>query len=234
MKALLLVAASLAILAFLPAGAHAQMSSAVVIRIEPAEGPIVDDSAIVLHAVVTYVADDLAALNVNGVPVEYTVTQAPAWATVTLTPPSDVFPPPAVAPAGASYVVTRTLTITVSATSDLDEDVTDFIEMSATTHPSAPLATSATGKGQVQVQYLGAEDEPCPEHAGMTHEEMAALAVDAANAYNAEQREQQTGSSDDVAVQDASASRVPMPWIAVVGFALVGAGVGLVLRRKYA
>lgn len=234
MKALVLVVATLALLAFLPAPAQAQGSSAVIVQIEPAEEALVDGSTITLHAVVTYVADYLSLLNVNGVPVDYAVTRAPPWAAVTVTPASDIFPPPAGAPVGASYSMSRAIIITVSATGDFAEDLTDVIELTATTHPTAPLTASATGKGQAQVRYLGAENEPCPEHPGMTHEEMAAMAVDAANAYNAQQREEQTGSSDDVTVQNASAAPVSMPWVLVGGFALVGAGIGLVLRRKYA
>lgn len=231
MKALV-VAACLAALTLFPASAVAQQSGAVIVFLQAPEEVVTDGQSIVIAGVVTLTVDITAFTEITGIPVEYAVTGAPAWASVVVSPANDVFPIGYGAPTGVAYTVTRQIMVTLTAAESMPEDLTDVIEITATTSPGL-LGRSFTGKGSTIVAY-DAPEEPCPEHAGMTHEQMAAMAVDAANAYNAQQREEQTGTSDDVTVQNASASPVPMPWVAVGGFALVGAGVGLVLRRKYA
>jgi len=225
------IAAALALVAFLPAPAQAQMSSSLVVHLPGPETPLVEGASLSLAGQVTLIADLTGYANLNGIPVTYTVVDKPAWAIVTLSPANDIFPVPYGLPMGTSYVVTRPIvvSVTVDPAAAPAQDTTDDIVIAATTAPSAPLATSATGHGSFLVQYDAPDEEPCAEHAGMTHEQMAQMAVDAADAYNAQQRDE---ASDDVTVQNTAATRVSTPWVAVGGFALVGAAVGLVLRRR--
>lgn len=233
MKALVLVAACLAALTLLPAAAQAQQAGALIVTLQPPEAALTEDGPLTFLGTVTLTVDYTAYTSISGIPVQYTVTKQPAWATVVVSPSSDVFSLGPYPGPSASMTMTKQITIIVNAASDdLDQDLTDLIEITATTTPGL-LGKAFTGKGSTPITY-DAPEEPCAEHAGMTHEQMAALAVEAADTYNAYQREQQAGSSEDVTVQNAAASTIPMPWVAVGGFALVGAGIGLVLRRRLA
>lgn len=226
MKALLIgLAVLLATLAALP-HASAQQTGAVTVHLQAPTEAVREDGSISFSGTVTFVSDYTAVTSLMGVPVQYMVTAAPEWASVVVSPASDVFPLPA-AGASPSYVATRTFTITVAAGQELPSDVTSLVQITATTTPGL-LGKSFSGRGETLVHYDAPEHEDCPE--GYTTEEVAAMAAEAADAYNAYQRDQ--SSSDDVTVQNAAASRLSVPWAAVAGFALVGAAVGLVLRRR--
>lgn len=233
MKALVLVTATLALFSLLPALAQAQGSSALTVQLMPPEAALIDGSSITITGNVTLTADLLAYANLNGIPVTYTVEKQPAWLVVSVTPSSDVFPLPQT-PTGTAISITRPISVTLSPdpASAPSMDTVSKVILGATAIPSAPASWSVQGRGSIPIMYDAPDPVPCAEHEGMTHEQMAQMAVDAANAYNAQQRDEASG--DDVTVQNAAATTLPMPWVAVAGFALVGAAAGLVLRRRRA
>lgn len=232
MRTLLVALAALALLTIIPSPVAAQQSAAMTVALDAPE-PLSDATRMVTFSgAVTLVADLTGYTGIMGIPVTYTVTKNPAWATVLISPATDVFPAPSSPPAGLSYTVTKTITITIGLADDPTEDMFDQVEITATTTPTVN-GKSAVGIGATPVAY-DAPDEPCPDH--LDDPRLAALAVEAADAYNewqaAKEDEDASASSDDVHVQSAGASTLPLPWVAVAGFALVGAAVGLAIRRR--
>lgn len=238
MRSLALVLASLALLSVLPAPAQAQLSASVVITLEAPTEALTADSTLTIPGTVAYTADFTAWAGVFEIPVTYYVEDAPAWATVIISPANDVFPAPGAPMAGFSYTVVRMISVTVTAGEAPPGDASDSISIMAIAHPHMG-GQAASGVGAVPVRY-DAADEPCHE---LTDEEMLAMAREAANEYVAKNGGTGVGSeapnaapaqggSDELHVQTRDASPLSLPWIAVAGFALVGAGVGLVLRRR--
>ena len=234
MRTLVLVVAALAVLTFLPTPAQAQQSSSIVLALNPPAEALTKDTMLTFSGTVVYTADYTAMLALSGIPVSYSVVNAPAWASVVVSPASDVFPMPSHPGMGASYSVARTITVTVTLAHAMAEDATGAIEIAATTR-AAPLGHAATGVGAVPILY-DAPEEDCHE---LSEAELLAMAREAANAYVEQSGTDITtdapttdAGSDELHVQTGGASTLPVPWIAVAGFALVGAGVGLILKKR--
>jgi hypothetical protein len=168
---------------------------------------------------VTYVGDPTSMLNLHGVPVQYKITQAPAWAAVTVSPGSDVIQ---LTTQGTTTTGSAHFTVTVFAGADaVPSSEVGIIEITATVIPSAPLTPPKSASGQAPVQfYVPPHEDGCEEHATV-----AALFAEAPAAAPKEE------SGDDLHVQTAGVAPAGT-WYAVGGFALVGAGVGLMLRRR--
>lgn len=229
MKALLLATALLCLLVVVPAPAQAQQSGSVTVMLSaPTEALQQGSAPAVIPGVVTFTADITAALSPSGIPVTYTITKQPAWATVIVSPSTDMFPAPS-APTGLSYAASRSILITVSVAHAPTADTTDVIELTATTG-AAILGKSFVGIGAAPIAF-DAPDEPCPEHA-VTQEQLAVWAAEATEAYNEYQASNADEPADELTVQNASASPISLPVMAIAGFALVGAGVGLLLKRR--
>lgn len=238
MRTLVLLVASLALLTFVPT-ADAQTAGSLVITISAPDAPVRAGETVTLVGVATLTADYTAALGLAGIPVSYWVEQAPAWASVIISPSNDVFPPPAgPQQAGLTYTAVRTFTITVSATASEapTEDVVEALTIAALTSPAA-LGQQLSGQGAAAIAF-DATDEPC-EHA--VDAELLALAREAANESAASKQngvDMPTSApptdapADDLEVQTGGVSPLSLPWLAVAGFALVGAGVGLVLKKR--
>lgn len=228
MRTLVPILAALALLTFLPAPAAAQQQGSLVLQIAPPE-TIYPDTTITTVATATLTVDVTGMLSPSGIPVTYMVETVPAWATVTLSPASDVFTAPMMVPNGASYTVTRTFTITISV-AHYPGDMIDLLRIAAITSPGF-MGQSIYGAGEATLFYDGPNaDEEC-DH-GLTDAQVAALKAEAIDAYNEYNAAKDAESSDEVTVQNASASPVPLTSLAIAGFALVGAGVGLVLRKR--
>ena len=233
MRTLLATLAALALLAFLPAPASAQQSGVLTVVLEPTPHVFSPDlTQIVLSGMATLTVDATAYANPMGIPVQYSVTDVPPWASVLVSPASDVFTLPMTPGPTASVTMTRVFTVTITAPEDLTEDSVDLVEIAAQTEAQL-LSTGFTGYGSTAVTYDAPELEPCPDHLAASGD-WDALAVEAAEAYNAHQAAQaRDGDGEEVSVQTGGASTLPLPWVVVGGFALIGAGVGLVLRRRY-
>lgn len=241
MRTLVLALTALALLTLLPAPAQAQQSAALTMTLAAPDAPLTAGALLSFHGVVTYTADYTAALSLSGTPVSYTVSAMPEWASVVVSPANDVFPGPNSPGFGLSYTATRMITITVTLARPLAEDASGAIEITAVSRPGM-LGQSATGKASAPILY-DAPDEPCDEAAHS--EELLALAREAADAYAKEQATQEDATTDvptgrpdapteDLTVQNTGAQPLgALPWIGLAGFALVGAGVGLVLRKRF-
>lgn len=230
MKAILATTAALLAILLLIPGAQAQQSAALVVALGVPEEALGEGAeTITFVGRVTLTVDYTAILSPTGIPVTYTVTKQPEWASVIVSPSSDVFPAPTAPSGGMAYQAERAITITVTLAHEVTEDMRDEVEITASTTP-AMLGKSATGKGSTLVAVV-APEEACPEHAGLTPAQMA-LAADAVDAYNEYQAAKEDDASDEVTTQSAGASPVPLAGVALGGFALAGAIVGLVLRRR--
>lgn len=234
MRTLALAAIALALLTFLPTPAAAQQSGNVTVTLNSPERALVAHDSVTTNGIVTLTVDYTAILGLTGIPVTYTITQAPAWATVVVSPSSDVFPAPMAPMPGLAYTVMRPITISISVADGPGADEIGVVELTAVTS-AAPLGRSFAGKGVIPVSFDHV-DEECHE---LNDAEILALAREAANEYAANggvaaaSDAPTTSASDpELHTQSTGASTLSLPWIAIVGFAIVGAGVGLLLKRR--
>lgn len=183
---------------------------------------------------VTFVGDATYYTQTNGIPISYVVTKQPAWATVIVSPATDVIPLPST-PTSVNVYGSRPFQVTVvldpaqADQPDFPRRLTDQIEVTATAGWTM-FSGAASGKSAVPLVVSLPDVEPCHEV------DTQALLTEAVDAYNAYQAQQEASSPStepsDVTVQSTGASPVPLPYAAVGGFALVGAGIGLVLQRR--
>lgn len=222
---LLLAFAGLALAGLAPT-AQAQMPGPqynIVLSLTPPGEPLQDDHhQLVMRGRVDFVGDPTMALNTEGVPIQYTITKAPAWLTVVVSPATDVIP----LAFGSPVTGSRTFTVTAQATGMLDASVVDIVEITVTASPTSPLSQPKSASQGVPVQfYVHHEDEDdCDDHA-------AATATADAKPASEEATAPQDPGHEPLTIQ--SGGVTPMgTWYAVGGFVLVGAGVGLLLRRR--
>jgi hypothetical protein len=213
--------------------AQAQLNSAMTLALVPPNMPLYAGGRLVLEGTMTYTADNTALLNTNGIPLTYAVTNAPAWATVTVSPQTDVIP---VYPglASPSFTVSRVFTIIVDGASHGADGEVAAIEITATANPTAPASKSATARATTPVRYELGPDEACEEH-GIEHVAYAYITPDApAPATEAEAPDASDAPEDGTTttVQSGSTTPIALPAAAVLGFGAVGAVVGLLLRRR--
>lgn len=221
---LLLLAFVGAALACLATPAQAQMAAPynLVVSLAPPEDPLTAErTSLEFAGKVTYVGDVTSALNLNGVAVQYKITQAPTWAAVTVSPGSDVI----MLTQGQQYVGSASFTVSVFVDAGaLSSSEVGVIEITATAMPSAPLSYPKNAAGQAAVQfYVPPHGDDCEEHATA-----AALLATTDDAPAAAPQDE----DDTLQVQTAGAAPTGT-WYAVAGFGLVGAGVGLLLRRRF-
>lgn len=226
MRPLLLVA--LAGLALGAPLAGAQQNASLTIHLQVPDEPVPRGAALHTTGIVTLTTDWTAFVSSpNGVPVTYSVTKAPAWASVVVSPATDVFPAPSHPPIGVAYSTQRQITITIAGAEQTTEPELGTIEIGATTSAGA-LGRSATALGSMIVKLAPVEEPtPCPEHEALASQDAAATAPEPAIQASASPEE-----GGEVTVQQAGASPVSTPWLVVGAFGLVGAGVGIVVRQR--
>lgn len=146
----LLVAAFMAtaLMAFAPT-AQAQQSASIVVAmnapsdpVKPLQGPLTFSGS------VTFQGDTGGYTNVIGVPITYTVTKQPAWATVLVSPATDVIPVPTTP--GPTFSGSRPFTVIVTASENAPAFTADQVEITATTTPGAG-GKAASGKNAVPI-----------------------------------------------------------------------------------
>lgn len=102
---------------------------------------------------VTLTADYSGISGPVGIPVTYAVPNKPAWATVVISPQSDVFAPPAGGvPGGAFYTSTKTITITVAASDQAPAFSPQTLEITGTTTATPGAGQPITGRGTTTVE----------------------------------------------------------------------------------
>ncbi|MFA5862562.1 MAG: hypothetical protein WDA16_12795 [Candidatus Thermoplasmatota archaeon] len=215
-----LIATLLAGLALLAPLASAQQNSALTLMLRPLDHALDGDTTTATGAVVTYVADATVLLNTAGVPVTYQVSKQPAWASVIVSPSSDIFmpnPQPSV-----SYAMTKAFTLSISVAKDAPHDALDSIEITAIVMPGMVAAKGAMAKAMIAVHVVNTQ-VPC---------EATPAAGATALAPPTTTSESTPTDAQTVHVQSTAPTSVPTSAMAIGGFAAVGAGAGFLLRRK--
>lgn len=105
-------------------------------------------------------SQDLAGTNVIGFTLAYTVAKQPSWASVTVSPTSDII---TIAPgATPSFSQSKSFTVTVTATQDAPAFQPDTIDISVTVTPSqgtgGPGAKTAKASAPVQASFFSILD----------------------------------------------------------------------------
>jgi hypothetical protein len=131
--------------------ASAQQNGSVTVQLNPPTESVKPLQApISFTGRVIFTADYGVAAGLIGIPVTYTVTKQPAWATVLVSPATAVFPAPAPG-TDAAYSAERPITITVTATDQAPAFQADTIEITAVTQAGSSAGKSFTGKGNVPI-----------------------------------------------------------------------------------
>lgn len=212
-----LVLAGLALVLLAAPPAQAQWSASVALAISPPDDAIPRDESLSTQGTMTYTSDMSAVADTSGIEVRYVVSESPEWLSVVVSPASDVFvmsPQPAV-----TYSYMRVFTVTFTADPNYAAEAIGAVKIQAVAISDVPGSRVAVGQATVPVRLLATEPGPCDDPA--TH---AALAPEAA----AQQ-------PSPIKVQSAApptAAPVPVAAAAVGGFAVAGAGAGLLLRRR--
>ena len=224
---LLLLALAGTVLAGLAPTAQAQWTGPqynIVLSITPPQDALTVDAPVaVVAGKIDFTGDPSTLLNTNGVPVEYTITKAPAWLAVVVSPSHDVIP--LYMAGGAIVTGSRTFTVSLhAANATLDQSVLDVVEITATVYPSSPgTPPKSVAQGFPVQYYVPPHEDDCDEH--------ATAAALLAQAREAEQASADEAQGEELVVQSGTVTPVGT-WYAVGGFGLVGAGVGLLLRRR--
>lgn len=215
-----LALATLLLLATLAPAATAQQAGTLALAFDAPEAALAKDAPpLAIPGVATLTVDVTAVTSTHGVPVHYVVTKQPAWASVIVSPASDVFPLPMTP--GLSMSVSRQVMVLVSAAPGPGVDTTDVIEIQAVTTPGI-LGRSIETRGATPIRFDAPDEKPCHDI------DLAALAAEA-EGYHAAMHAQ----PDEVSVQSTTATPVRTPALVAGALALVGAAVGLVLRRRF-
>lgn len=101
-------------------------------------------------ATLTYSNEGIA--NLVGIPVTYTVSNAPSWAQVVVSPATDVFPVAPSTGASPSTTVSKPFTVSVTASDQAPAFQPGTIEITATASPTQQGGKPATAKVNVPVQ----------------------------------------------------------------------------------
>ena len=212
--------------------AQAQSSSTLVLAMPAAEDPLPAGGRLVLGGTATFTADLLVYGNTQGVPVTYTVSNAPAWASVVVSPQTDVFPV-MVGAASPSYTVSRAFTVLVDGAPTGPDNEIGTIEITATATPTMQGSRAATARLNTPVRF-DAGEEACEDHAAVEQVAYAYVTPGAtAPTADAEADADATAQDDTTTtVQSTSTTPIALPAAAILGFGAVGAGVGLLLRRR--
>lgn len=231
---------ALALLPFVAAPAEAQVfrSMLTLSLAAPEEVFTSQTPSITLAGTTTYTGDPGTHLRTGGVPIVYTVSKAPGWLSVVVTPTSDVIPTTGM-PTSVTVTATRTFHVTATLDPLFVGQAADQIEITVTQPPDA-FFSAAEAKNAIPI-VADVEETPCEAH----DEQLLALAGQAAEAYARERASgavdagdvgagRPGGSEPELITQDTSSRPLAPPWIVVAGFALVGAGIGLTLRRRLA
>lgn len=216
-NALLLLALGGLLLTAAPS-AEAQISQYnVVIELDPIDHALAPSQGATAFGQVRMVTDPTFFLFDDEVPIEYAVTALPSWASASVNPPQDVVLLFLGGPNAQGYAEFE---VDVHVASDAPAGVVDYVEVVATTSPAGPGAPQKSVSIRMPIQVAAAE-EPCEED----H-----LVIDATGATADEEP-----AEEDLHVQSGGARPFrSLPWYAAGGFAVAGAGVGLLLRRRMA
>ncbi|MFA5861815.1 MAG: hypothetical protein WDA16_08990 [Candidatus Thermoplasmatota archaeon] len=132
--------------------AEAQRQTTVTLTVTPPSDPVKPmQGALVFPGTITVVFDNTGQTNVVGIPVTYQITKQPSWAQVLVSPATDVIIPPSGASAAApSSTVTKSFSVSVTASDQAPAFQPETIEITATAAPPSP-GVGGSGKTTVSV-----------------------------------------------------------------------------------
>lgn len=196
--------------------AAAQSGSTVSLTLSPVVEYLTHEAASYTPGSITFSTSMVsAATNTNGWTVIYTVAKQPAWAIVTVSPSTDILH--SFLSLSPTMVVTKSFTIGIEVDPNYFGEAIDQVEIVATVVPSAAVAGQiVSAKSSLSVHAL-TDDAHCEDAATAT---VAAAPAD-------------EEAPETVTIQSAAPPTSPVPYVAIGGFAAVGAGVGLLLRRRF-
>lgn len=114
-------------------------------QVKPLQG------SISFQGTATFVAESTAQSSFTGVQITYSVKSAPAWASVTISPQTDVFTFGSTPTPGATVTGTKTFSVTVSASDQAPAFSPGPIEIQAVTS-TTPAFKAANGLGSVPIE----------------------------------------------------------------------------------
>ena len=192
--------------------------------VPPTEALMEDAPLLVVDGVIQFVGDATYLLAIGGIPVEYEVTQAPAWLTVVASPSNDVLQP---GQPGANGQVTtaKSFSLSLHLAEKVESSRVDVVEITATVRPASPGAASRSVSATVPVAVHVPEEEgePCPDH-------FAAKAV--FGPAPAAQEPAAAPEEEPLVVQSGGAVVPASTWGAIGAFGLAGAGAGFAIWRR--
>jgi hypothetical protein len=200
--------------------ASAQQQGSMVLMVTPTSNTLAPGSAAILPGAAHLTVDDTAMLGVIGIPVMYAVTKAPAWAAVAVLPGTDIFPAPPSPTPSPVYTMARNFQVAVLV-GDLNFTGTriDTIEITATT-----TATTVGHSILSKVSFPISVTSPACKPEAKAAAAVTPPAVEKASAPPAKET--------PLTVQTQSAIIPTGGYALLAGFAVAGAGVGLLLRRR--
>jgi len=212
----LLVAAALLALLGLPAAA-AQQQGSLALAVQPHAELTADTPRTIIRGVAELVTDASSSAELTGIPITFKVA-APDWLSVTVSPASAVFvnqPQPAV-----TSMRSVTFQVDVRVVDVPSNDTFGLIAIHAITQPGSQGGQSFSAKVTSLVSFDAAT--PC------TDDHLTPLAGSAGDG-------DQAAPETTLTPQSGGASTLPaLPMAGVAAFGLIGAGLGLVLRRRWA
>lgn len=226
MRALLplLLATAMLLVLLPPAAAQGPSAYNLLLTIESPQEPVRVGSMLVASGKVEVTGDaTLYPFGMQGIPVTYHISKAPAWAAVIVEPGSDVIFLDS--PTGPVVRGARTFTVSIAGSDAMPDAVLDTVEITATVSPQAPAGAKSVAQSMAVHTQAG---EACDEdHAAPA----SAEASSAETAPAGEPLATPAQRSDDLTVQTGQATPVGT-WYALGGFGLAGAGVGAFLWRR--
>jgi hypothetical protein len=221
----LFLALGLAALVLAPL-ASAQQQGVLTLRVSTPTSDLRPDTSLAVAGVATLYADPTVAAQLSGVPVRFFITKLPNGTTATISPATDVFEfGPQVA---TTWESTRPFQVIVYGTKDLPADTFDVVEVTAVTTPSFG-GNYFSAKVMIPLHLVNG-DTACPP----ANATPATAPPPAPAPTTSATKASANASATPVHVQStAPAATFPVaPAAAIGGFAVVGAAVGLLVRRR--
>jgi hypothetical protein len=183
---------------------------------------------------VSLTVDNTAYSGVIGVPVKYTVSKQPAWATVIVSPATDIIPPPSSPSPGTAYTATRSFTVFITTTDQAPAFTPDTVEITVDT-TSSPGGKALQGKTSfpIAADYFSVIDASLQEAVKVDRPQTPVVfPLKITNFGNAQTKVTITPADHDPALQVA----IPQPVILQskqAGGSVISADVPLTIQTPY-
>lgn len=181
-------------------------------------------TTVVLPGSIEYRDLAIAQASLGGIQVRYDVVDAPPWATVVVSPASDVIDTRGVQP-GLTFLKERTFSVVVTAQPKYAVEETGVIEVAVLAVPDYPGGMPRTASASIPIHYVPSEHaDDCPEHAAIKEYKVQ---VD----YTGPTQEAQQA-PEPVRVQSSSTTLGTTSLAVVGGMAVAGGAAGYAMHRR--